>query len=46
MFHGVIQKTTLAQFFLRHGVLMTNRKLNMRFRLAPWLMTLDDPELL
>jgi len=22
MFHGVIQKITLAQFFLRHGVYM------------------------
>ena len=26
-------------------LLMTFRKLNMRFRLAPELMTLDDPEL-
>jgi len=29
------------------SLLMTNRKLYMRFRLAPrWMMTFDDPELL
>ena len=26
-------------------LLMTNRKLDMRFRMAPWSMTLDDLEL-
>ena len=33
-------------FFSEHSVLTTNRKLHMRFRLAPRSMTLDDLELL
>jgi len=43
-FDVVIPKIILL-VFLRHGVLMTNRKLHMRFRLTPRLMTLDDNEL-
>jgi len=33
-------------FFGGHGVLMTNRKLYIRFRLTSRSMTLDDPDLL
>jgi len=38
-------KTKEAPFYLGHGVLMTNRKSHMSFRLTPRSTTLDDLEL-